>query len=121
MPDSDLIPRYPVSAKVNNSQNEGAESATPVTLDTGCQIILPALPAELLFGKAQLASRRREGRAAIVLLVALPLTPIRIRSPGRCWACPFCQNSKSIENCNCLEMLALFGLANAESGELCAP
>ncbi len=29
--------RYPVSTKLNNSQNEGAESATPVTLDTPIQ------------------------------------------------------------------------------------
>ncbi len=28
---------YPVSTKLNNSQNEGAESATPVTLDTPIQ------------------------------------------------------------------------------------
>jgi len=26
--------RYPVSTKLNNSQNEGAESAAPVTLNT---------------------------------------------------------------------------------------
>jgi hypothetical protein len=29
--------RYPVSTKLNNSQNESAESATPVTLDTPMQ------------------------------------------------------------------------------------
>jgi len=32
--DADQMRRYPVSTKLNNSQNEGAESATPVTLDT---------------------------------------------------------------------------------------
>jgi putative SOS response-associated peptidase YedK len=32
--DAAQMRRYPVSTKLNNSQNEGAESATPVTLDT---------------------------------------------------------------------------------------
>jgi hypothetical protein len=31
------------------------------------------------------------------------------------------QNSKSIENCNCLGMLALLGVANTEMGELSTP
>ena len=35
--DSDSMCRYPVSTKLNNSQNEGAESAAPVTLDTPIQ------------------------------------------------------------------------------------
>jgi putative SOS response-associated peptidase YedK len=35
--DANLMRRYPVSTKLNNSQNEGAESATPVTLDTPMQ------------------------------------------------------------------------------------
>jgi putative SOS response-associated peptidase YedK len=32
--DADQMQRYPVSMKLNNSQNEGAETAAPVTLDT---------------------------------------------------------------------------------------
>jgi len=32
-----------------------------------------------------------------------------------------CQNSKSIENCNCLGMPALVGVANAGIGESCTP
>ncbi len=35
--DAAQMRRYPVSTKLNNSQNEGAESATPVTLDTPIQ------------------------------------------------------------------------------------
>jgi len=35
--DAAQMRRYPVSTKLNNSQNEGAESATPVTLDTPVQ------------------------------------------------------------------------------------
>jgi putative SOS response-associated peptidase YedK len=35
--DADSMRRYPVSTKLNNSQNEGAESAAPVTLDTPIQ------------------------------------------------------------------------------------
>ena len=35
--DADSMRRYPVSTKINNSQNEGAESAAPVTLDTPIQ------------------------------------------------------------------------------------
>jgi len=34
---ADLMRRYPVSTKLNNSQNESAESAAPVTLDTPIQ------------------------------------------------------------------------------------
>jgi hypothetical protein len=32
-----------------------------------------------------------------------------------------CQNSKSIENCNCLGIPALFGVANVGSGDICVP
>jgi putative SOS response-associated peptidase YedK len=35
--DAAQMRRYPVSTKLNNSQNEGAESAMPVTLDTPMQ------------------------------------------------------------------------------------
>jgi putative SOS response-associated peptidase YedK len=35
--DTDLMRRYPVNTKLNNSQNEGAECAAPVTLDTPIQ------------------------------------------------------------------------------------
>lgn len=35
--DADQMRRYPVSTKLNNSQNEGAETAAPVTLDTPIQ------------------------------------------------------------------------------------
>jgi putative SOS response-associated peptidase YedK len=35
--DGDQMRRYPVSTKLNNSQNEGAECAAPVTLDTPVQ------------------------------------------------------------------------------------
>ncbi len=35
--DAAQMRRYPVSTKLNNSQNEGAESATPITLDTSVQ------------------------------------------------------------------------------------
>jgi len=35
--DAAQMRRCPVSTKLNNSQNEGAESATPVTLDTPIQ------------------------------------------------------------------------------------
>jgi hypothetical protein len=35
--DTPQMRRYPVSTKLNNSQNEGAESATPVTLGTPIQ------------------------------------------------------------------------------------
>ncbi len=35
--DTAQMRRYPVSTKLNNSQNEGAESAAPVTLDTPIQ------------------------------------------------------------------------------------
>lgn len=35
--DTDQMRRYPVSTKLNNSQNEGAETAAPVTLDTPIQ------------------------------------------------------------------------------------
>jgi putative SOS response-associated peptidase YedK len=31
--DADQMRRYPVSTKLNNSKNEGAEAAAPVTLD----------------------------------------------------------------------------------------
>lgn len=32
--DAEKMRRYPVSAKLNNSRNEGADSAAPVTLDS---------------------------------------------------------------------------------------
>ena len=35
--DADLMRRYPVSTKLDNSQNEGSEAAAPVTLDTPIQ------------------------------------------------------------------------------------
>ncbi len=35
--DADQMRRYPVSTKLNNSRNEGAENASPVTLDTSTQ------------------------------------------------------------------------------------
>ena len=35
--DAEQMRRYPVSTKLNNSQNEGAETAAPVTLDTPIQ------------------------------------------------------------------------------------
>jgi len=35
--DAAQMRRYPVGTKLNNSQNEGAESAPPVTLDTPIQ------------------------------------------------------------------------------------
>jgi putative SOS response-associated peptidase YedK len=35
--DATQMRRYPVSTKMNNSKNEGAESAAPVTLDTAVE------------------------------------------------------------------------------------
>ena len=47
--------------------------------------------------------------------------PVWIDSSGRCWACFSRQNSKSIENCNCLGIPALSGVANTGIGELSTP
>ena len=56
--------RYPVSTKLNNSQNEGAESATRVTLDTLIQARLFELQLFLNTHAETLRCRRIAGEGS---------------------------------------------------------
>jgi hypothetical protein len=59
--DAAKMRRYPVSTKLNNSQNQGAESAAPITLDTPIQARLFSLQLLLNTPAGTLRCRRIGG------------------------------------------------------------